>query len=112
MIDKTVAGLATAVADIRDGATVMIGGFGTALEGFGLRQCLGWNRRGGRWRGCLGIGIDPLGRPYLERRIIALRRGAGRQQDGDAGRKQVTERNRVHCLPISRTAARATPGSQ
>jgi 3-oxoadipate CoA-transferase alpha subunit len=30
MIDKTVAGLATAVADIGDGATVMIGGFGTA----------------------------------------------------------------------------------
>ncbi len=30
MIDKTVARLATAVADIRDGATVMIGGFGEA----------------------------------------------------------------------------------
>ncbi len=30
MIDKTVASVATAVADIGDGATVMIGGFGTA----------------------------------------------------------------------------------
>jgi len=30
MIDKTVAGVATAVADVGDGATVMIGGFGTA----------------------------------------------------------------------------------
>jgi len=30
MIDKTVAGVAAAVADIGDGATVMIGGFGTA----------------------------------------------------------------------------------
>ena len=30
MIDKTVASVATAVADVGDGATVMIGGFGTA----------------------------------------------------------------------------------
>jgi 3-oxoadipate CoA-transferase alpha subunit len=30
MIDKTVATVAAAVADIRDGATIMIGGFGTA----------------------------------------------------------------------------------
>ncbi|MEP6996998.1 MAG: 3-oxoacid CoA-transferase subunit A [Betaproteobacteria bacterium] len=30
MIDKTVASLSAAVADVRDGATVMIGGFGTA----------------------------------------------------------------------------------
>jgi 3-oxoadipate CoA-transferase alpha subunit len=30
MIDKTVATVSTAVADIRDGATIMIGGFGTA----------------------------------------------------------------------------------
>ena len=30
MIDKLVGSLAAAVADIRDGATIMIGGFGTA----------------------------------------------------------------------------------
>ncbi|HEV7412697.1 MAG TPA: CoA-transferase, partial [Casimicrobiaceae bacterium] len=30
MIDKTVASLSAAVADVQDGATVMIGGFGTA----------------------------------------------------------------------------------
>src|SRR6478672_12294680 len=30
MIDKTVASLSAAVADVHDGATVMIGGFGTA----------------------------------------------------------------------------------
>ena len=30
MIDKTVASRSAAVADIADGATVMIGGFGTA----------------------------------------------------------------------------------
>jgi len=30
MIDKTVASVATAVTDVGDGATVMIGGFGTA----------------------------------------------------------------------------------
>jgi 3-oxoadipate CoA-transferase alpha subunit len=36
VIDKTVAGAATAVADIADGATVMIGGFGTA----GIPFCL------------------------------------------------------------------------
>ena len=30
MIDKTVPSVAAALADVRDGATVMIGGFGTA----------------------------------------------------------------------------------
>jgi 3-oxoadipate CoA-transferase alpha subunit len=40
MIDKTVATAAEAVADIRDGATVMIGGFGTAGIPFALIDAL------------------------------------------------------------------------
>ena len=40
MIDKTVAGAAAAVADIPDGATVMIGGFGTAGIPFHLVDAL------------------------------------------------------------------------
>ncbi len=40
MIDKTVAGAAAAVADVPDGATVMIGGFGTAGIPFHLVDAL------------------------------------------------------------------------
>ena len=40
MIDKTVSSAAAAVADIRDGATIMVGGFGTAGIPFALIDAL------------------------------------------------------------------------
>ena len=42
MIDKTVASVASAVADIGDGATVLIGGFGTAGMPSELIDALGY----------------------------------------------------------------------
>ena len=85
MIDKTVASADAAVADVADGATVMIGGFGTAGIPFRLVDAL------------IAQGA---------RELCIVNNNAG---NGDTGLAALIGARRVRKRVISRTGTRASP---